>query len=210
MIKNIIFDVGRVLIDWFPHETMKELGFSDTEIEKVDQILFKSGEWKEEDLSLRTPQEMEDYFASLAPEYADKIRLFYRHAVDSAKLRDYSIPFIDELKKSGYKTYILSNFGQEKKESLEQKGVFRFLKHTDGYLFSYELHKIKPAPEIYEELLKKYNLNASECVFIDDVIENVNGAQNVGIIGIQFNTIEQVCDDLNSFYVNFKRDFLRK
>lgn len=208
MIKNVIFDVGRVLIDWLPHNTMKELGFSNVDIDEIDKILFKSGEWNEEDRSVRSPQEMEDYFAALSDVYGDKIRLFYKHAVDSATLRPYSISFLDSLKAAGYNTYILSNFGQGAKEKLERKGVFDFLKHADGELFSYEIHEIKPDPLIYEALLKKYDLNAGESVFIDDVEKNIAGAMAVGINGIVFHSIQQVCDDLEKLNVKFERDFI--
>lgn len=209
MIKNIIFDVGRVLIDWFPHNTMKELGFSDDDIDAIDKILFKSGEWNEEDKSIRTPQEMEDYFAALSPAYEQKIRLFYKHAVDSAVMRDYTITLLDSLKAAGYNTYILSNFGQGAKEKLEAKGVFDFLTHADGYLFSYEIHQIKPGPEIYNALLKKYNLYSSECVFIDDVDINIDGARNVGIDGIIFKDIKQVLNSLENMGVIFDCSFIK-
>lgn len=208
MIKNIIFDVGRVLIDWTPNDTMLKLGFSEEDIAAINNILFVSGEWNEEDLSVRSPQEMEDYFASLSSEYSDKIRLFYRHAVDSAIPRKYSIPLLDALNTAGYNTYILSNFGQFAKEKLEKRGVFEFLNHTNGHLFSYEIHKIKPDKEIYEALLNKYSLNPSECIFIDDVKKNIEGAKKLGIKGIQFIEAKQVFDELKSYNVNFEQNFI--
>lgn len=206
MIKNIIFDVGRVLIDWYPHNTMKELGFTDSDIDAVDKILFKSGEWNEEDKSIRTPQEMEDYFAALSEEYSEKIRSFYRHAVDSAVTRDYTVRLLDSLRSSGYSTYILSNFGQSAKEKLENRGVFDFLSHSDGHIFSYEIHKIKPYPDIYKALLNKYSLKSDECIFIDDVPVNIEGAEKVGISGILFNSIEQVLCDLEKAGVIFDKN----
>ena len=207
MIKNIIFDVGKVLIDWYPHETMKKLGFNAKDIEAIDEILFQSGAWNEEDISIKNQTEKEEYFASLSSKYSDKIRLFYKHSMDSATLRDYTLPLLQSIKSAGYNTYILSNFGKGAKETLEKKGIFDFLKIVDGSLFSYEIHEIKPYPVIYKTLLEKYNLNAEECIFLDDVQKNIDGVTNVGINGILFNNLSQAIDELKIYGVIFERNF---
>jgi len=66
-----------------------------------------------------------------------------------------------------------------------------FLTLTDGDIFSYSVRQVKPDVEIYETLLKKYQLTADECVFIDDRMENIEGAEKAGIHGICFETIGQ-------------------
>ena len=65
----------------------------------------------------------------------------------------------------------------------ELKTVFEMF---DGLIFSGPIGKIKPNKDIFEHLLNKYNLNANECVFIDDVEENIEGGKNCGMDGIVF------------------------
>lgn len=203
MIKNIVFDVGKVLIDWNPYLTMRELGFSDDVIDSIRTKLFDAGAWTEEDRGLLSPLELEDYFVSFAPELEKEIRLFYKHATDSIAPRKFAIPWIQSLKKSGFKTYVLSNFGEEAMKRGVEMGGINFLDELDGYLFSYEVNKVKPEPEIYNALFKRYNLIPSECVFIDDLAVNIEAARALGMKGIVFESFEQVCDELKSMGVEF-------
>ena len=62
----------------------------------------------------------------------------------------------------------------------------RLFELFDGIVVSGEEKMVKPNPEIYNLLLGRYNLNASESVFIDDRQRNVDGANQVGIQGILF------------------------
>lgn len=203
MIKNIIFDVGKVLIDWEPYSTMRELGFSEAAIDAIRKNLFESNAWSEEDRGLMTPVEMEDYLVSFIPEYEREVRLFYKHATDSIMPRSYVIPWIKALKQAGFNTYVLSNFGGEAMKRGVQMGGINFLDQLDGYLFSYEIHKVKPEPEIYTALFERYNLTPSECIFIDDLPINIEGGKAVGMDGIVFETFEQVCNDLRALDVEF-------
>lgn len=72
---------------------------------------------------------------------------------------------------------------------------------TDGAIFSYTVRQIKPDLEIYETLLNQYRLKPDECVFIDDRMENIEGAKKAGIHGICFETIEQVKEDLKKYNI---------
>ena len=76
-----------------------------------------------------------------------------------------------------------------------------FLPLTDGAIFSYTVKQIKPDLEIYETLLNQYKLKPEECVFIDDRMENIEGAEKAGIHGICFETIGQVKEDLKKYNI---------
>lgn len=101
-------------------------------------------------------------------------------------------PFIDEcfeaarqLKKLGYRLYILSNFSHDSYHTFiephpELFGIF------DGMLFSCDAGCSKPDETIFRSLLARYNLEASECLFIDDVQANIVAAQKIGIDGIVY------------------------
>ena len=77
-----------------------------------------------------------------------------------------------------------------------------FYEYTDGGIISYREHLIKPDLQVYRLLLERYGLEASECVFIDDLKENVNAAKNLGINGIVFENYEQAKKELEDILKN--------
>lgn len=194
MIKNIIFDVGKVLVDWNPRTTMQELGFTAEEIEEIYSAIFESGIWLEEDRGAIIHDDMYDFLASKCPKHADKIKLFYDHATDSLCIMPYTHDWIKSLKEAGYNIYILSNFGEYAWNKAVRNGIIDFLDLADGKLVSYEVKQVKPDAEIYNILLSRYDLVADECLFIDDSAVNVAGAKEVGINAIVFTSY----DDANT------------
>ena len=60
------------------------------------------------------------------------------------------------------------------------------LDYFTGYVVSCDIHMLKPNEEIYRYLLDKYKLKAEECLFIDDLEANIEGAKKVGIKGEVF------------------------
>ena len=109
-------------------------------------------------------------------------------AVYDVVILDIMLPKMDglelvrRLKSHGYCVYYLSNIPQDVLELLNERGV---LAQFDGGVASCEVQVNKPDPQIYKALLKKYQLKASECVFIDDRLENVQAAFALGFAGIQ-------------------------
>ena len=102
-----------------------------------------------------------------------------------------------KLKEKGYKLYILSNFHREAFLEIERKCEFE--KYFDGKVVSYDVKLLKPEKEIYEELLKKYNLNPEETLFIDDTLANTEGAEKLGISTIHLINKEKLKEELEKF-----------
>lgn len=198
MIKNIIFDVGKVLIGWDPRLSMDMIGFSEDEKNIVMEALFaKPGIWDAEDRSALSREELFDFFASQDPVHGDLIRRYYADAVISASPMPYSREWISKLKSAGFNVYVLSNFGEYAQKASVEKGAINFLDLVDGYVFSWQIHQVKPEPEIYNYLMEKYNLLPEESVFIDDAPRNIAGAEKVGIKGILFTGYEDAINQLN-------------
>ena len=86
---------------------------------------------------------------------------------------------IKSLKDKNYKIFLLSNINPYTHESIKKSGIFEII---DGYVFSYQEHKVKPYISIYKTLLERYSLIPSESVFIDDNIENIRTGNSLGII----------------------------
>lgn len=194
MVKNIVFDVGKVLVYFEPDWIMDKLGFSLETKAVLRKAMFEDPLWNEVDRGVMTTEELVDAFAKNAPDYEAEIRETYLHVGDSIELLPHAVEWTSSLKKRGYHLYIISNYGEY---TLEQtKAKMDFLEYMDGAIFSYQYQIIKPDSRIYEQLLKNYDLKAAECVFIDDKAENVEGAKAVGYQGIVFKDYEEAKEQL--------------
>ena len=196
-IKNIIFDFGGVLIDWNPHYLIDEFDDHSREIQILFDIIC-SRTWNNNlDIGYSFPkacQELKDMF----PKYEHVVQaMIDRWDEMLGKQYQKSVELIYKLKSKGYKIYGLSNWCQDTIHYAFEK--FSFFKDFDGILVSGFEKIAKPNPKFYKLLLNKYDLKASESLFIDDRIENVEGARKVGISTILFddeNTIEKKVSQL--------------
>lgn len=200
MIKNIILDVGKVLVAWEPETALQKLGFDAKTIGIVAKATTESEEWNEMDRGAKSDEELLAGFVAKIPEYEREIRMFWEHVGDAIWQLDYARPWIREMKGHGYQVYILSNYGHWTYENTQE--ALSFLQDVDGALFSYEVKQIKPEPEIYQSLLQRYDLKAEECVFLDDRQENIDGAKMQGIEGICFTGYGDAKEKLRAFGID--------
>lgn len=189
MIKNIVFDLGNVLIEFKPKNYMERLGFSKEDIENLFQIIFKDKRWEEFDLGTLTIEEYSTALISEHPEYKNHIEQMFsgNWASNFLKPKEASINFLKEIS-NDYKIYILSNVSECVLNYVKTLGFWD--KITSG-TYSYKIHKLKPDPKIYEALFKDNNVIPEECLFLDDLPQNIAAAENAGMNGIVF------CDNLD-------------
>lgn len=200
MIKNIILDVGKVLVAWEPEDAMKQLGFDDKTVKAVADATVNTPVWIETDRGVWSDEQILQAFYEKAPEYKKEINLFWNHLELAIKQFSYTKEWISNMKKESLQVYILSNYGDWTYRRTKDNAL-DFLPLTDGAIFSYTVKQIKPDLEIYETLLNQYRLKPDECVFIDDRMENIEGAKKAGIHGICFETIGQVKEDLKKYNI---------
>ena len=195
MIKTVIFDIGNVLTDFAWQEMYKEKGLGGETFDRVAKATVQSPYWCELDRGIMTFSEVMDKFVSLDSEMEDEIRRVLADMHGIVTGRSYAVPWVCSLKKQGLKVYVLSNFSEKIwKECIDALEFFEF---TDGGIISYKEHLIKPDQAVYQLLLERYGLCADECVFIDDLEENVKAARLCGINGIVFKNYEQANKELN-------------
>lgn len=199
MIKNIILDVGKVLVAWEPRTAMQKLGFDEKTIDIVTAATAESEAWNEIDRGAKSDEELIAEIVSQSPDYEREIRLFWEHVDDAIWQFAYTRTWIRAMKEHGYHVYILSNYGHWTYEKTQE--ALSFLEDVDGALFSYEVKQIKPETEIYQSLLKRYDLKAEECVFLDDRQENIDGAKKLGFEGICFTGYEDAKEKLRELGV---------
>ena len=184
MYKNIIFDLGGVMVDFDPKTYLVDR-FCNAEVEEqVSQLTFESEEWKLLDAGLITRSEANLRMLARAKEYgrAFEVQGVLDDWLHILRPRHRMEELVRRLKSHGYCVYYLSNIPQDVLDLLRDRGV---LDGFDGGVASCEVHVNKPDPKIYKALLDKYSLKAEECVFIDDRLENVQAAFALGFAGIQ-------------------------
>lgn len=198
MIKNIIFDIGGVLVDFNPLKILREMGLEETEVQSIAKSTVLGPHWKELD---RGVMQKNDVYELMLKDTEDKYKADAKCFLENEVLKtvtsfDYSADWCKSLKAKGFKIYLLTNY-PEWMFDYHWENVFTFSKYIDGEVVSGKVKLIKPDSKIYTTLLQKYNLNAGECVFIDDRQENVEAAEKSGIKGIHFESYEQVLKSLN-------------
>lgn len=189
MIRNIIFDVGNVLVEYSWERMLKTLHMEGEVYDMVAKATVLSSLWNELDRSRLSDEEILNGFIQNAPEYEREIRLVWEHVEESVHCYPDSVSWVQKFRKNGYQTYILSNYGKYTMERTRKE--LPFVDDMDGALFSYQVKLIKPEPEIYQALFDKFQLKPEECVFMDDNEKNIIAARKAGMHGILFENKEQ-------------------
>lgn len=189
MLKNVVFDIGQVLVDFGYRKMVRAKGYSGEMEDIIAEATILSPYWKEMDRGVWGREKCLEKFIELAPDLADDIHKCFDNLEGICQKRETSIPWIEDLKKRGLKVYYLSNYPREVIE--EDPVPIDFVPHCDGGVFSCDVNLLKPDPEIYKTLLNKYGLKPEETVFVDDLPENVSAAVSLGINGIVFTSYEE-------------------
>ena len=190
MIKNIVFDVGDVLVDFRYKDYMRDLGMDEETVEFLSQNIVLTEFWHELDLGFRTNEEARVHFIGKYPEYKDEINRFWEDPSDIVREYDYSAGLLQGLKDKGYGVYVLSNYPIEISELHWPK--FRFLPIADGFIISGYERMTKPSPEIYKLLESRFGIKLSECLFVDDRQVNIDGAEAVGMQAVLFTGYDEI------------------
>lgn len=190
MIKNIIFDLGNVLIKYTP-ENFLEKNIKKEKQEKFIETVFKSKEWLELDRGTLSYEDAIEKFAEIIPEERENLeKLFKNNIMDCLVPIEENIQVLKKLKEKGYNLFVLSNFHRPAFEQIQND--WEFFNEFDGGVISCYCHFLKPNPRIYELLLAKYGLTPEETLFIDDTKVNVEGAEKIGITGIHLDLPEML------------------
>lgn len=193
MIKNVVFDIGNVILKWHPAGVVAKL-FPEKDALVLTQKLFKSQTWLDLNLGKMTELELiHIYHQTLGIDIQILIQLM-QEIKESLLPIEHSIELLGYLQSRGYSLYALTDNVREIMSYLKLK--YDFWNLFKGIVVSAEVGYLKPSPEIYQKLINGYDINPSESVFIDDLLTNVQGAQSQGLHGIQFLHPRQCIHDL--------------
>ncbi len=179
-IRNIIFDMGKVLIGFDPEVFMDRAGILDTADRKIiRKEIYDSPLWTAMDQGDLSEKEMIRIVTPLLPVHLrDHAEYLIGGWWDPIIPVEGMEELIRELKEKGYGIYLLSNASVMHKEYWP---TIPCAKYFDGTVVSADEHVMKPDEKIYAILLERYGLNASECIYIDDREENVSTAGRLGM-----------------------------
>lgn len=196
MIKNIVFDIGNVLVDFRWRSLMEDLQIPEETQKRFEKTVFGSPWWGELDHGIYEEAEILTHFREDNKDHLDAFNLVWDNRDKLVAPYAYAVQWIERLKKDGFKVYLLSNYPRDVFTLHTECGCFPFLDKVDGKVVSGFVKMVKPNADIYEHLLREYGLQAKECVFIDDREENVEAARALGMKGIVFAGYEQACAEL--------------
>lgn len=201
MIKNIIFDIGGVLVDWDPHIRFDSYFAGDTEKEEffLKEICGREiNVWMDKGMdpidAMHKRIEMYPEWEAEITDYIQNWRLQIRGEIPGMD------EYLSELKSQGFRLFGLTNWCAKTFDVVRKE--FEPVKKLEGIVVSAEVGLLKPYPEIYLKLLETYGLKAEECVFVDDHAENTVGSEAVGIKGITFTSKKQLETDLKQITQN--------
>lgn len=191
--KNIVFDLGGVVVDWNPGRLIREYpGDPEMPVALFEKGFFERF-WPDYDRG-RVSQtdivkEIGRFTGRCYAECWDFVE-FIKHS-----LRDLPVTqrFIKELSERGYRLFCLSNMSVEFYDYLKDREVFSYF---EGQIISALEHVIKPEKEIYEVLMNRYDVVPEESVFIDDLEQNIKAARQLGFHTVHFADKEKGMQEL--------------
>lgn len=205
MIKNVIFDIGRVIAYVDYNEALNALVNNDEDKKFIIDNIIKSPEWEGDGLIDYGFLSLDELISILCDKFSNKkddlIKKFIYGHYDYFKVNDKMLDLIKSLKNNGYKVYLLSNINEVVIDMFTPSGLFDIV---DGKILSCEEHQVKPNDGIYKKLLEKYNINPGESCFVDDRIDNIEKAETFGIKGLNVkpNNYDDVISKLKELNIN--------
>lgn len=198
-IDTLIFDLGKVLVRYDFRKLLADLKYDEETAQAVAEAMFLSPQWTEGDRGVKTEEEILQSFIDNNPAYEQEIRQAFEEMGRTISLYSYTKDWIKYLKKRGYKLYILSNFSKPLYDRCQKE--LKFLELMDGGYMSWQIHCLKPEPEIFQKLLSDFQIDPSKAVFLDDMIDNVAEARAQGLNAIHFTGRKQALKQLLEFGV---------
>lgn len=182
-IKNIVFDVGMVLLNFKPQEYCMKMMNDPKAAKAVYENLFCKNEWVQVDGGVMTEAECIASVQKRIPQYAEFVAPTMADWPASMSAMPGMEQFVGELKNKGYGLYLLSNTSLR---FYEFSKVYQVFRHFDGKIISATEKLMKPDPAIYRLLCSRFRLLPKECIFIDDVQANVDAARKIGMNAHRF------------------------
>lgn len=190
MIRNIVFDLGNVLIDYNPRRIVNAVFKEETDQKLFFNEIFLTKAWKKLDQGVISFDDHYKNLVTLYPQYKEEIGWILDNWLKDMPLIPGMYKVVETISKAGYDLYILSNASMRYYTyALSKLDIFKFFK---GITISAELKLIKPQKEIFDRFCQIHNLSPEECLFFDDQLDNVQAANKSGWQAQQFTSTKNL------------------
>lgn len=183
-IKNIVFDIGNVLLRWAPQDVVRTHFPHEPFPQELTTKIFKSPIWFDLNLGKLTEKEAVQIYSQQLALSDVKLEELLNAAKESLIPLEGSLELLDELYAQKIPLYSITDNVKEIMKFLKSR--YDFFYKFSGIVVSADIGVLKPSAAIYQHLINSYHLIPQETVFIDDLVKNVQGAQEVGLHGIHF------------------------
>jgi putative hydrolase of the HAD superfamily len=183
-VRNVIFDVGGVLLEWNPDQIVS--GFcTDPELRALlKRAVFEHDDWHALDKGTLEEEQAIQNFQQRTGQSLSEVEALLQVAKESLVPIQPTVDLLDELAAQGVPLYCLSNMATSTFSYLRER--YDFWNRFQGIIISAHIKMRKPEPEIFQHLLSRFGLAAETCVFIDDLPVNVLSAREAGLQGVLF------------------------
>ncbi|HEV5550347.1 TPA: HAD family phosphatase [Streptococcus pneumoniae] len=193
---NIIFDLENVLIEWNKEKILSKICKNDLEYNLFNKFVFQSNLWIDLDNGKISLEFLENQLIDeMGHQYQDQIHELVWNWFNYVDLYDEVYELIKQLKKKNFQIYVLSNTSSIFHILLDSV-LSKVSSVLDGYVISCEVKMMKPQKEIYLSLVNKYQLDIKDCIFLDDLEENVEAARTLGIKAFQIKERKEISNIL--------------
>lgn len=177
-LKNIVFDMGNVLLEYNPERFLRTFIPEEPIRGALLRELFGGEEWRMSDAGAITDEEMRRAVTERIPEYAGQVQYALEHWHEDLRPIGGMAGLLGTLRDRGYRLYLLSNVSTR---FHALKALHPFFEMMQGLIASADEKMVKPDPAIFELLLNRFQLQAGQCLFIDDNAENIESAGRCGL-----------------------------
>lgn len=187
-LKNVVFDLGAVLVDWNPEDIATRFAQDERQKQQLLETIFYHQDWKRLDLGEISLTEATANFAENSGLDIATIEKLMRFIKNYLKAKPDSVTLLEEMHQKAYRVFCLSNICRELFDHIAGQNSFFAL--FEDAIVSAEVKLAKPDPEIFRYMLNRFGISAEETLFIDDMPDNVASAGQSGIHTIQFTEID--------------------
>jgi FMN phosphatase YigB (HAD superfamily) len=199
MVRNVIFDLGGVVLDWNPDRLVARFQPQAELQSAFKAALFGHDDWKAFDRGGLTEPELIDRLEARLKLPRSEVNALLDATRHSLIEKPDTVQLIRDLQHRGIPLFCLSNMPAAVYVHLQRQ--HSFWDAFSGIVISGEVKMMKPEPEVFLHLLETFKLRAAESVFIDDVVVNIEAAEIVGLHGILFKDAAQCREELERLLV---------
>lgn len=194
MIDTLVFDIGNVLVNWYPLDYVKTITADEAEAKELTAIVFEGPEFKKGDHGDYTRAQTREALLARYPERAAVIGRILDGCDDILTASPENTRLLRELKEAGFSLYYLSNTNPSAFDYMSR--THEFFRYMDGGIASFKVHLLKPDPAIFRLFAETYRKDPRQCVFVDDTPANTAAAADCGFGTVTLKTIPSMREEL--------------